>query len=294
VPPAPASNDGQTVFFFPGLEDIDDVVSILQPVLAWNKDFSEAWSIASWNCCPNGIAVESSPVSVNPGDQIQGNIRSTCSVGTLSCPTWNVTTSDVLMDTSTELSNTPSGGQTFNWAFAGVLEVYNLVQCSDYPSNGSVTFSNVDLYDYNFDQIFNPDWSMIYVASGLTPQCSYGGQVAPTQVTLDYSSFTTLLSFISSDNGAAPIGPLVQGLDGNLYGTASAGGTNSEGTLFGVATRGTPTVLYSFSGIDGAGLSSILRLGPLRSSNLAPLLIDILRHLGRRAKLRPAQIQPVN
>ena len=40
-------------------------------------------------------------------------------------------------------------------------------------------------------------------------------------------------------------------------------------------------------------VSSILRLGPLRSSNLAPLLIDILRHLGRRSKLRPAQIQPV-
>jgi integrase len=44
----------------------------------------------------------------------------------------------------------------------------------------------------------------------------------------------------------------------------------------------------------GIPMSSILRLGPLRSSNLAPLLIDILRHLGRRAKLRPAQIQPVN
>jgi hypothetical protein len=44
----------------------------------------------------------------------------------------------------------------------------------------------------------------------------------------------------------------------------------------------------------GELMSSILRLGPLRSSNLAPLLIDILRHLGRRAKLRPAQIQPVN
>jgi len=39
-------------------------------------------------------------------------------------------------------------------------------------------------------------------------------------------------------------------------------------------------------------LSSILRLGPPRSSNLAHLLIDILRHLGRRSKLRPNQIQP--
>ena len=28
---------------------------------------------------------------------------------------------------------TSSFGQTFNWAFGGVLEVYNVAQCSDYP-----------------------------------------------------------------------------------------------------------------------------------------------------------------
>jgi hypothetical protein len=50
---------------------------------------------------------------------------------------------------------------------------------------------------------------------------------------------------------------------------------------------------YSVAAYFQSLLSSILRLGPLRSSNLAPLLIDILRHLGRRSKLRPAQIQPV-
>ncbi len=52
VPPAPASNDGQTLYFFNGLEDINDVVSIIQPVLGWNGNGLSNWSIAAWNCCP--------------------------------------------------------------------------------------------------------------------------------------------------------------------------------------------------------------------------------------------------
>ncbi len=188
VPPDPASDDGQTVFFFPGLEDFKDVVSILQPVLGWNNDFGEAWSIASWNCCPHGITVESSPVSVSAGDEILGTMRSTCSAGTLSCATWNVISEDVSTGQSTTLSNTLSEGQTFNWAFAGALEVYNIAQCSDYPPNGFLTFSDLALYDDEFDQISDPSWSISNSASGLTPQCGYGGQVAATQVMLDYSS----------------------------------------------------------------------------------------------------------
>jgi len=186
VPPGPTSNDGQTVYFFPGLEDIDDVVSILQPVLGWNADFAGAWGIASWNCCPSGITVESSPVRVKSGNEIKGTIRDACSAGTLSCSKWKVTSEDVSTGRSTALNNTPSEGQTFNWAFAGALEVYNVVQCSDYPSNGSLTFSDVALYDYNFDRISNPGWSITIWATGLTPQCGYGGQVAATPVTLDY------------------------------------------------------------------------------------------------------------
>ena len=75
VPPAPTSHDGQTVYFFPGLEG---AVSILQPVLGWNADFFEAWGIASWNCCPNGMTMESPAVSVSPGDTIAGTILDTC------------------------------------------------------------------------------------------------------------------------------------------------------------------------------------------------------------------------
>ena len=186
VPPGPTSNHGQTLYFFPGLEDINDVVSILQPVLGWNSDFGSAWGIASWNCCPNGITWESSPLSVSSGDKIQGTIKNTCSAGTLSCGKWNVTTKDVTTGKSTKLSNTPSEGQTFNWAFAGAVEVYNLVKCNDYPSNGKLTFSSIALYNDSFVEISNPGWSIDLWATGLTPQCSYGGTVAAAKVTLDY------------------------------------------------------------------------------------------------------------
>ena len=191
VPPAPTSNDGQTVFFFPGMEDANDVVSIIQPVLQYGPSAAGGgnnWAIASWNCCPSGTADYSTLVSVHSGDVIQGTVKSTCSAGTESCSTWNITTADETSGQSTALSNSPSEGQTFNWAFGGVLEAYKIAQCSDYPPNGALAFYNLALYDYNFNQISNPSWSLTNWVSGDTPQCNnYGGQVTPTQVVIEYT-----------------------------------------------------------------------------------------------------------
>ncbi len=186
VPAAPTAKVGQTIYLFPGLEDINDVVSIIQPVLGWNADFSSAWGIASWNCCPSGITVESSAVRVTAGNKILGTMKDNCSAGTLTCSSWNVTTEDVTTGQSTMLTNTPNEGQTFNWAFAGALEVYNIAACTDYPKSGQISFSSVGLYDDNFDLISNPGWTIASWATHLTPQCNYGGQVAATKVTLDY------------------------------------------------------------------------------------------------------------
>jgi len=188
VPRTPTSNDDQTLYFFPGMEDYSDVISIIQPVLGWNADYIDAWGIASWNCCISGTTYESSPARVNSGDGILGTMQSTCSPGTLTCASWNITTEDVTSGQSTLLSESSSDGQTFNWAFAAALEVYNIVQCSDYPPDGSTTFSNLALYDDNFDQISSPGWLLDNWSSGLTPQCGYGGQGSATQATLNYST----------------------------------------------------------------------------------------------------------
>ena len=59
-------------------------------------------------------------------------------------------------------------------------------------------------------------------------------------------TLTTLANFTGT-NGANPyFAPLVQGRDGNLYGTTSAGGAHRHGTVFKVTPTGTLTTLYSF------------------------------------------------
>jgi uncharacterized repeat protein (TIGR03803 family) len=47
-------------------------------------------------------------------------------------------------------------------------------------------------------------------------------------------------------DGAHPSAGLIQGSDGNLYGTTSNGGTNGTGTVFKVTSAGAETVVYSF------------------------------------------------
>ena len=184
VPPAPTTDDGQTVFFFPGMEDYALDESIIQPVLGWNAGFYGAnWSIASWNCCPSGTANYSAPVKVNPNDVILGTIISNGGAGTT---TWDITTEDTTTGKHTTLKNTPSQGQTFTWAQGGALEVYGIVQCSDYPPNKSTAFYNLELRDDNFNIYFDPGWVPFNYAVGLTPQCSYNTTMTNTKVTLHY------------------------------------------------------------------------------------------------------------
>lgn len=58
-----------------------------------------------------------------------------------------------------------------------------------------------------------------------------------------------LLATFDGTNGAQPqYAFLTQGLDGNIYGTTSSGGTNSKGTVFRVTPEGTLTTLYNFCG----------------------------------------------
>lgn len=190
VPPTPKSNDGQTLFFFPGFMDINNVQLIIQPVLGWNDGQQGVgpWNIASWNCCPSGTANYSTPVTVTPGHKILGTIKSTCQPGNQSCPTWNITTTDVTTNQSTTLSNTPSEGQTFNWAQSGVLEVYSISQCSDFPPNHSIKFSKAALWDYNFNKIKKPGWTPMYwVQKGQTnPWCNYKAKTTATSAILTY------------------------------------------------------------------------------------------------------------
>ena len=81
----------------------------------------------------------------------------------------------------------------------------------------------------------------------------------------DGTGFTTLYSFQGGNDGAAPEGGLIK--SGNtLYGTASGGGSFTNGTIFSIKTDGTWfTTLYSFTG-GNDGLSPVA--GLILSNNI--------------------------
>ena len=77
--------------------------------------------------------------------------------------------------------------------------------------------------------------------------------LAPCSKSARNGALTSLYSFTGGNDGANPRDALVQGSDGNFYGTTYGGGTNGAGTVFKISTNGALTSLYSFTGgSDGA------------------------------------------
>jgi uncharacterized repeat protein (TIGR03803 family) len=73
-------------------------------------------------------------------------------------------------------------------------------------------------------------------------------------------ALTSLYSFRGTNDGALPSGGLVQGSDGNFYGTTERGGTNDFGTVFKISTNGAYNRLYSFTGgNDGGGPNGLVQ-----------------------------------
>jgi uncharacterized repeat protein (TIGR03803 family) len=70
---------------------------------------------------------------------------------------------------------------------------------------------------------------------------------------------TGLYSFTRGSDGAGPNG-LVQGSDGNFYGTTGGGGTSNVGTVFRLSINGAVSILYSFTGsTDGGGPNGLVQ-----------------------------------
>jgi hypothetical protein len=187
VPPAPKANDGQTLFFFPGFEDQNDVVSIVQPVLQWGPSAAGGgyyWAAASWNCCISNGSYVSPLIDVSSGDTMLGTITSNCKAGKSYCATWNIKSEDKTSGASTTLKKSPADGQTWNWAFGAVSEDYGVVQCSDFPNDSSLTFT-VTLEGQRGKVISNPAWTG-WETSDPSPQCSYGQEESATQETVEY------------------------------------------------------------------------------------------------------------
>jgi uncharacterized repeat protein (TIGR03803 family) len=75
---------------------------------------------------------------------------------------------------------------------------------------------------------------------------AYGGYEYGTVFKITPSGTLTVLHSFNSADGDNPLAGLVQGSDGNFYGTTYYGGANEHGTVFKITPDGTPTTLYSF------------------------------------------------
>ena len=74
--------------------------------------------------------------------------------------------------------------------------------------------------------------------------------------------YTNLYAFTNESQGAFyPYAGLVQGSDGALYGTTLRGGSKDQGTVFRITTDGTYSVLFNFTGPDGANPEGTLVVG---------------------------------
>jgi uncharacterized repeat protein (TIGR03803 family) len=83
-------------------------------------------------------------------------------------------------------------------------------------------------------------------------------------ITSRAQTLKTLVNF-DGTNGSNPAASLIQGTDGNFYGTASRGGTSSAcgtsgcGTVFKITPAGKLTTLRSFDHTDGNGPSGLVQ-----------------------------------
>jgi len=139
-----------------------------------------------------------------------------------------------------------AGGTVFNVTSGGAVTI--LHRFAGYPADGA-----------------NPWPPLVQASDGNFYGTSYGGGAKNVGIVFKITaagSLSILYNFCSQSNctdGANPLGGLVQGSDGNLYGTASGSGANSAGTAFKITTSGTFTLLHTFDlYTDGAGPSGTL------------------------------------
>jgi uncharacterized repeat protein (TIGR03803 family) len=150
---------------------------------------------------------------------------------------------------------TPSGTLTTLYSFCS----QNNCPDGDYPYAGLIQASDGNFYGTTeYGGAYCPPHSICGTVFKITP----GG------------TLTTLYSFVSPPNdGAYPTGGLVQGTDGNLYGTAEYGGAYAYGTVSRLNALARPSPTSLNFGPQGLDIPNTPQTVTLTNTGGAPLLI---------------------
>lgn len=148
---------------------------------------------------------------------------------------------------TTSYNGTSDHGTVFKIAPGGtetVLHVFPKVSSGDgaYPYAGVIQASDGNFYGTTYNGGANSDGTVFKVTPGGTE--------------------TVVYSFAGGTDGANPYAGVIQGSDGNFYGTTYNGGAHGLGTVYKLTPGGIETVLYSFAGgSDGANPEAGLTQG---------------------------------
>jgi uncharacterized repeat protein (TIGR03803 family) len=114
-----------------------------------------------------------------------------------------------------------------------VLHSFNATSDGAFPDAGLLQGTNGDFY-------------------GATPSEGADGWGTLFRITAG-GMLTSLYNFDNNADGGTPLGGLIQGTDGNLYGTTNGGGANGNGygTVFKITPRGKLATLHSFCSLSG-------------------------------------------
>lgn len=170
-----------------------------------------------------------------------GNLKALCSFYYKTCAGAQAPSANLILGTNGDFYGVDLLGENIRMTPTGKLKVL-------YNSNGnSVSVAPLVLAS-------NGDFYGVTKSGGVNNNC-YGTCGSVFKMTAN-GKLTTLYSFCSvfqngiCTDGALPVNALVQGSDGNLYGTTSVGGTDGVnagyGTIFKITETGTLTTLYSF------------------------------------------------
>jgi len=176
----------------------------------------------------------------------------------------------LIADASGNLLGTTQAGGGYSTCIGGCGTVFELAK----TKNGYASTPTI-LASFNFTDGAYPSAGLIIDADGNLFGTTAGGGAYSTciggcgtvfelaKTKSGYADAPTILVDFNGPDGANPTAGLIFDADGNLFGTASAGGASGYGTVFEIAkTRqgyaDTPTTLVSFDGSNGVDPTSSL------------------------------------
>jgi len=182
VPSYPSEAASQVIYLSNGIEPSSHkwfMEAALQ--FGYNGAFGgNYYSIATW-LLSSSAAYYSSPAYVNPGDSLSGGMQMTGESG--STTYWEA----LIVDNSSGYYSEGSywvSGQHWTWAYAGILQAYNLYACAEFPANGREVFSDsVVAHGFPYLYELSPNWKGAIAGYG-GPTCHFA--VVAASGTLDF------------------------------------------------------------------------------------------------------------